>query len=110
MGTDVPVLPTNTNLPDYDDIILGITAQHTTVSDLAQQFQQGFGEGEPYNLRDLLTEMIVSPWFRGEGTLESVGSTGAASFETVGARRLLTPEELARKTASLTGFQWGACS
>lgn len=107
MGTDVPVLPTNTNLPDYDSIILGITAQHATVSNLAQSFQQGFGEGEPYNLRDLLTEMIVSPWFRGEGTLESAGSTGGASFENVGARRLLTPEELARKTANLTGFQWG---
>ena len=107
MGTDVPVLPTNPNLTGYDNIILGITAQHTSVNDLAQRFQQGFGEGEPYNLRDLLTEMIVSPWFRGDGTLESAGSSNAASFANVGARRLLTPEELARKTANLTGFQWG---
>ena len=107
MGTDVPVSPTNTNLPDYDNLILGINSQHSTVNDLAQGFREGFGEGEPYNIRDLLTEMIVSPWFRGEGALESAGNLTGASFANVGARRLLTPEELSRKTANLTGFQWG---
>ena len=51
-------------------------------------------------------EIALSKWFRAEvaaepGTLRSEALAGA------GARRLLTPEELARKTEALTGYRWG---
>lgn len=107
MGEDVPDLPTNRYLPDYDNILVGITSQHSLVDQLAKGFREGFERGDAFNLRDLLTEMIVSPWFRGKATLEAAGNGYAAAFANIGARRLLTPEELSRKTASLTGFQWG---
>lgn len=107
MGQKVEDLPTNKDLPNFNDLVVGINAQHNHIEALAQKFRIGINGGEAYNLRDLLTEMVLSPWFRGQAISQDESSSLSAALETVGARRLLTPEELARKTAAVTGFQWG---
>ena len=52
---------------------------------------------------------MLSKWFRADA-LEDDDPVRGIALEDAGARppsRLLTPEELARKTAALTGFSWG---
>ena len=68
-------------------------------------FRRGFGSGESYNLKDLLTELIVSRWFRAS-SMTDPDPVRATALSRAGAKRLLTPEELSRKTLAITGFSW----
>ena len=106
MGSDV-VLPPSVGDPDFDARLLEATAQAAEVARLADRFRRGFHAGDrPYNLKDLLAAMVLSPWFRAERNLDD-DRLREAALRDAGARRLLTPEELAAKTASVTGYQWG---
>ena len=107
IGNEVSELPTNENLPNYESLLAGISAQHEYIDTLAGDFRQGFRLGEPFNLRDLLTEIIVSPWFRAESISSDAAGEVAVALSRMGAKRLLTPEELSRKTGAVTGVQWG---
>ena len=49
---------------------------------------------------------MLSAWFRAQAFSDD-DAVRAAALRGAGARRLLGPEELARKTLALTGFQWG---
>ena len=73
---------------------------------LAGGFRRGFQGRLAYNLKDLLVEIVLSKWFRADA-IEDTDPVRQVAFRNAGARRLLTPEELARKTAALTGVQWG---
>ena len=106
MGTDVAEAPEDASDRDFEGRLLASNAMAAEVSRLASDFQSGIRGGSPYNLKDLLVEIVLSPWFRAESmdTAEGIRTT---ALREAGARRLLTPEELARKTEALTGFQWG---
>jgi hypothetical protein len=54
-----------------------------------------------YALKPLITEILMSEWFRGKA--QSVDATESAAIYT-GGKRLLTPEELYSKTLDLTGI------
>ena len=73
---------------------------------LAQGFRRGIRSGSAYNLKDLLVEIVLSKWFRADAITDA-DPVRRVALRNAGARRLLTPEELARKTTSLTGVQWG---
>jgi hypothetical protein len=106
MGTEVG-LPPSVEDPDFDARLIAATAQAAEVVRLADGFRHGFHAGDAsYNLKDLLAAMVLSPWFRAERNTDTDGLR-AAALRDAGARRLLTPEELAAKTASITGYQWG---
>ena len=85
---------------------LASNAQVAEVTRLANGFRLGFDDGSPHNLKDLLVEIALSQWFRAE-SLTGDDIVRNSALLGAGARRLLTPEELARKTLALTGFQWG---
>lgn len=106
MGEDI-LLPPGEGDPDFDARLLGATAQAAEVAHLASGFRRGFHPGNgPYNVKDLFVAMVMSSWFRAEKNIDD-DPLRAAALGGAGARRLLTPEELAAKTASLTGYQWG---
>ena len=92
---------------DFEARLLAFLAQNTEVARLAGGFGQGF-QGSPYtyNLKDLLVEIVLSQWFRVDALADANPVRRAALLD-AGARRLLTPEELAGKTAAITGVQWG---
>jgi hypothetical protein len=80
--------------------------QTAAIEVLAEGFRIGFDGGAPYNLKDLLQEMVMTRWFR-------AGSVGAArqvqseiELRGIGSRRLLTPRELNNKTRAVLGFAW----
>ena len=104
MGADVTAPPLEGD-PDFESRLLASNAQSAEVERLARGFRRGFGGGAPYNLKDLLAEIVLSRWFRAH-SLADVDPVRATALADAGAIRLLTPEELARKTVALTGFDW----
>ena len=106
MGSEVAEPPAEEGDADFEAQLLAANAQSAEVERLAQGFRQGFRFGARYNLKDLLVEMVLSQWFRADA-LDLGDSVRKVALRDAGARRLLTPEELAHKTDALTGYLWG---
>ncbi|MBA57996.1 MAG: hypothetical protein CMQ40_02370 [Gammaproteobacteria bacterium] len=108
MGSEVANAPEENNDTDYSERLALFEEQNDFINKLGQKFINGIGEGKPFNGKDLLTELILSPWFRATG-FKSQPSLSSIPLRTgnIGTRRLLTPEELESKTESLLGWKWG---
>ena len=106
MGREVAEPPAEEGDVDFEGQLLAANAQSAEVRRLAHGFRQGFHGRSTYNLKDLLAEMVLSKWFRADA-LDDSDPVRRVALRDAGARRLLTPEELARKTVALTGYQWG---
>ena len=107
MGAEVAEQPGEDGDADYDTRRREADAQTHEIRRLADGFRRGFrwsGQG-PHNLKDLLVELSMSKWFRAAG-LEDEQPLRRDALKAAGAKRMLTPEELARKTAAVTGVQW----
>ena len=106
MGVEVAEPPEDKNDSDFEAMLLTSNAQSAEVERLAAAFQAGIAGGAPYNLKDLLVEIALSPWFRAESLAED-NPVRAAALRIAGVERRLTPEELAWKTQAITGYGWG---
>ena len=106
VGVEIATPPEDENDSDFEAMLLTSSAQIMQVERLAEEFRSGIAGGEPYNLKDLLVEIVLSPWFRAE-SIEDEDPVRAAALRLAGVDRLLTPEELAWKTESITGYGWG---
>ena len=106
MGSEVAEFPEEASDADFEGLLLAASAQDAEVLRLADGFRDGFHGGPAYNLKDLLVEIVLSRWFRADA-LTDADPVRRTALRDAGARRLLTPEELARKTAAITGVQWG---
>ena len=106
MGADVASPPEDESDADYEGGLLASAAQLAEVRRLAEAFRQGFSPDRPYNAKDLLAEIALSPWFRAESVTDSDPVRDRA-LRDAGVERLLTPEELERKTEAITGYVWG---
>ena len=107
MGSEVAEPPAEEGDADFKGQLLRASAQDAEVKRLAEGFRNGFpGSPYTYNLKDLLVEIVLSKWFRADGVSDAEPVRRVALHD-AGAWRLLTPEELDRKTAALTGFLWG---
>ena len=107
MGSEVAEPPEDPTDVDFEGRLLAANAQRDEVARLAEGFRDGFpGRYHTYNVKDLLTEIVLSEWFRADRVTDADPVRRAALHDS-GARRLLTPEELDRKTAALTGVRWG---
>ena len=107
MATPLEEAPEQITDSDYQAKLSIYEAQQETVVELAEQFVTGFNGGSAYNLKDLLVEMVMSHWFRAESTNSTLNNEQEISLANIGIGRLLTPEELALKTKTLTGTAWG---
>ena len=106
MGSEVAEPPEDEGDADFDGLLLAANAQGAEMTRLAGGFRRGFQGRAAYNLKDLLVEIVLSKWFRADA-VDDADPVRNVALRNAGARRLLTPEELDRKTAALTGFQWG---
>ncbi|MDE0174808.1 MAG: DUF1588 domain-containing protein [Defluviicoccus sp.] len=106
MGSEIAEAPEAEDDADFDGLLLAANAQSAEMRRLAHGFREGFIGGRTYNLKDLLVEIVLSKWFRADA-FDDADPVRLVALRHAGARRLLTPEELAQKTAALTGFQWG---
>ena len=105
MGSEVTGPPEDEADAGFEGQLLAATAQGAEVTRLADGFRRGFHGGLAYNLKDLLVEIVLSEWFRADAVTDA-NPVRHAALHGAGARRLLTPEELALKTAAITGVQW----
>ncbi len=85
---------------DYQARLLAYQAQSVAVQKFADAFT-----ASNFNLKDLLTDMMMSPWFRAN-TYSSAENSNALLVAEIGREKLLTPENLQRKTKALTGHNW----
>ena len=106
MGSEVVEFPEVETDADFDGRLLAANAQRAEVKRLADGFRNGFHSRLAYNLKDLLVEIVLSEWFRAD-VLIAADPVRRVALHNAGAKRLLTPEELARKTGVVTGFQPG---
>ena len=106
MGVEILDPPEDSNDPGAQGHLVAATAQAAEVNRLAAAFRTGIAGGSAYNGRDLLAEIALSPWFRAE-SFTGEDSVRATALRDAGVARLLTPEELNRKTDSVAGFVWG---
>ena len=106
MGSEVAEPPEDEGDADFEGLLLAANAQGAEVTRLANGFRRGFKGRSAYNLKDLLVEIVLSKWFRA-AAVEDADPVRSVALRDAGARRLLTPEELDRKTAAITGFKWG---
>ena len=104
MGVEIAAPPAEGDA-DFDGRLVESNSQAEVVTTLASGFRDGWNGGSAYNLKDLLVEIVMTSWFRAEALTDD-DPVRAVALEQAGAKRLLTPEELARKTAALTGFHW----
>ena len=109
MGSEVTRPPEDEGDAGFEGQLLAATAQGAEVTRLADGFRRGFHGGMAYNLKDLLVEIVLSRWFRADAVTDA-DPIRRAALRGAGARRLLTPEELARKTEAIMGVQWGRSS
>ena len=106
MGVDVILPPEESTDIGFAEQLAAYEDQRATILILANGFRTGTTSKGAYNLKDLLVEMIMTSWFRASS------KTGSDTFPEValadaGTGRLLTPNQLSRKTAKTTGFTWG---
>jgi len=94
-AANAPEVSTDVN---YDDDLALYQAQSAEISEWSSALRSH------WSIKDTLTEMLLSPWFRAnrvENTSEENNKLRYVGFE-----RLLTPEQLDRKTAAIIGLSW----
>ena len=106
MGANPLTAPTESSDSDYQQRLAAFEEQNTFIDTLGADFAAGINGGAAFNGRDLLVEMLMSPWFRA-GRISDDATGDAAISPNIGVRRLLTPQELEAKTAALLGWTWG---
>jgi len=73
-------------------------AERTLLNDIQQKFA-----ADNYNLKTLVREIILSPYWRADGLTADANPDAHLA---TGSQQLLSPEMLDRKIASLLGFEW----
>lgn len=106
LGSDVAEPPEDSRDADFEGRLLASNAQAAEVKRLAAAFRRGIAGGRPHNLRDLLTEIALSPWFRAE-SVAGLDPIRSAALRDAGMERPLAPEELVRKTEAVMDYSWG---
>ena len=107
MGSETTDPPEDEADPGFEGQLLTANAQHAEVVRLALGFRLGYGRRSPYNLKDLLVEMVLSKWFRSEAVLVA-DPVRSAALHDAGARRLLTPGGTVSEDRRPHGFRMGA--
>ena len=106
MGVEVLDSPENSGDPDFQGRLVAATAQAAELTRLADAFRTGIAGGSAYNGKDLLAEIALSSWFRAE-SVTGEDPVRMSALRDAGVARLLTPEELNRKTDAVAGYVWG---
>ena len=100
--------PTDPSQADYTPRLAAYAAQDEAFHAIADAFAAGTagtGRNGPFNLKDLLVEIALSPLFRIDGA-DDIDARRTIELEGFGMSRLLTPEQLNRKFESTTGGIW----
>lgn len=102
-GDEALEVPENPNLPNYQAKLSAYNEQQALITELADRFV-----ANNYNAKELFADMLMSRWYRTSSVdARTLNAEREVALETVGSGRLLTPEELDRKTKAVFGRAWG---
>ena len=87
MGREVAEPPEEEEDADFEGLLLAAAAQGAEVERLARGFRRGFAGRAPYNLKDLLGEIVLSKWFRADW-VDNANPILHIALRDAGARRL----------------------
>ncbi|MBL9106868.1 MAG: DUF1588 domain-containing protein [Myxococcales bacterium] len=94
--------PTDTSLPDYAQRMTAWEVQDEALRAIAGEFVAA-----NYDLKLLIREVVLSPYYRGIDMDRAPTPERAAELMAVGTGRLSTPELLTKKIQAVTGVRWG---
>ena len=100
MGSPLLDRPAAVDDYGYENQLAAYDAQQAAVKEFAEGFNQDL------NLKELLIDMVLSPWFRG-ATSSSDDFTGIQTLSDLGAETRLSGKQLYDKTGKLGGYYWG---
>jgi len=98
MGTTPILPPMEMSDADYNNQLALFNAQDKAMSELGEKFMRS-----GFNAKDLFVEMAMSEWFRSATTTDSNAMVAKVN---VGARRLLSVEELEAKIEDVVGMEF----
>jgi hypothetical protein len=101
MGAKVIASPEVASDANYEQLSAAFNAQQRQIQTLADTF-----EDSGYIARELLADMVMSPWFRAKSVDASTAASREVELASVGIDRLLTPEELDAKNEAILGYLW----
>ena len=93
--------PTNPDSEFYDSELTAWETQDLILRSIADKFV-----ADNHNIKTVIREIILTPYFRGKGMLKAPTPARAAELAAVGIGRLSTPELLANKIGAVTGYPW----
>jgi len=100
MGSPLLDRPAAADDYGYENQLAAYDAQQAAVKEFAEGFNQDL------NVKELLIDMVISPWFRG-ATRSSDDFTGIQTLSDLGAETRLSGKQLYDKTGKLGGYYWG---
>jgi hypothetical protein len=95
------VAPADPAAPQYAAQLAAYTAQKAELDAIAAKFRTDRGHGS-WNVKDLLTDLVTSNWFRAERMTAAMASR-AAELSDVGSANLLLPAQVNQKLLNLVG-------
>ena len=102
-GADPLTAPEDPSGPNYEQRLTAFNAQDAVIQDLARKFEEA-----GFSAKSLFADMVLSNWYR-HSLVDNPELVQARRVElsAIGRGRLLTPEELERKTKAVFGRIWG---
>ncbi|MEZ4385241.1 MAG: DUF1588 domain-containing protein [Nannocystaceae bacterium] len=93
--------PTNPDSEFYAEELEAWETQDVILRSIADKFV-----ADDHNIKTVIREIVLSPYFRGKGMLMKPSPARAAEIAELGIGRLSTPELLADKLEAVTGYRW----
>jgi hypothetical protein len=100
-GSEPLEYPSDIQAADYRGRLRAWQAQDGVLRAISDAFIR-----DNYNLKTIVRELVLSPFFRAATTKTVPTPTRASELDHLGPGRLLTPEMLSRKLEALTGVGW----
>lgn len=105
MGKNPTHEPENPEDADYLARLLAYNTEQAFMAKVAADFMSGAHGNGTFNLKDLLTDLVMSEQYRAESA-QGLNASQLVELEDIGVGRLLTPEQLDRKLKETTGYSW----
>lgn len=101
IGQEPMLPPTDNSDPEFNAKFQAYLGQYYALSEIADNFVKS-----NYNFKQIIKDLVMSPYFRGENVSEKTVASQVEKFQEIGTAHLLTPEELDRKVYNVLGYDF----
>ena len=101
IGSDLLSEPFDAAQPDYLEALNAFQVQDRVVTSIANKLREN-----NYNLKLVFKEIIKTDYFRAKNVAGELDETRKFELADFGTAQYLTPEQLNRKIAAVTGYPW----